>query len=100
MLSGGAMGGWTYDWLWGLSLLVLSVLMHAAGLGMIALGLKGAFARRTRQRSHHPVILFSGVVALTSLLLAILHAADASLWAVALVWLGAAPDFRRAIYFS
>ncbi len=40
------------------------------------------------------------VIGITSLLLTVLHALEASLWAVAYVVLGASPDFTHAVYFS
>jgi hypothetical protein len=43
---------------------------------------------------------FPAVIGITALLLAVLHGLEASLSAVAYVWLGAAPDFTNAVFFS
>ncbi|HEY2620179.1 MAG TPA: ion channel [Acetobacteraceae bacterium] len=75
---------------------------HAAGLALIGMGIaKGlGLMIEAPRHAHGRFILFSLVIGAASVLLALLHGIEASYWAAAYVWLGAAPDFRRAIYFS
>jgi hypothetical protein len=102
MLPAGTTGGWGSDWMWGISLITFSVVTHAAGLALIGIGMLKAFGRaiETPLRVNGRFILFALVVGVASVLLAVLHGLEASCWAVAYVWLGAASDYRRAIYFS
>jgi hypothetical protein len=93
-------GGWTYDWLWGISLIVGSAMLHAFGLTLIAQGMQSALDVAERFRSLRPLERFSAAITATSLSLVILHGLEAALWAVVLVWLDACPNFRSAIYFS
>ncbi len=94
-----ATGGWTDDWLWGLSLIVSSVVMHVFGLAMIGTCLVKVLPF-TQRRATHPLVVFSVAIGFAALLLALLHGVEASLWGATLVWLGAVTDFRSAIYFS
>jgi hypothetical protein len=94
--------GWSSDWMWGISLIALSVVTHAAGLALIAIGLIKILGpiNDSQLRLHRRFIFFSLVVGVTAVLLAVMHGIEASYWAISYVWLGALPDFRRAIYFS
>jgi hypothetical protein len=93
-------GEWTNDWMWGVLLIVASAMMHAFGLMVIALGVQKALDIAERFRSLRPLERFSAAIATTSLTLVILHGLEAALWAAVLVWLGACPDYKSAIYFS
>jgi hypothetical protein len=93
-------GGWTYDWLWGIALIVASAIIHGFGLMMIALGIQKALNVAERFRVLRPLERFFIAIAATSLSLVVLHGLEASLWALVLVWLDACPNFRSAIYFS
>ena len=46
MLPTGAAGFWVGDWVWGLLLVTLSLVVHAAGLGLIGVGLARSFGSR------------------------------------------------------
>ena len=98
MLPAATTVGWSDDWMWGLALIALSVVTHAAGLALIGVGLARVVGSmiETPSHAHRRLVLFS----VASVLLAMLHGVEASYWAAAYVWLGAATDFRRAIYFS
>ena len=102
MLPAATTVGWSDDWMWGLALIALSVVTHAAGLALIGVGLARVVGSmiETPSHIHRRFVLFSVVVGIASVLLAMLHGVEASYWAAAYVWLGAATDFRRAIYFS
>ena len=102
MLPADATVGWSDDWIWGISLIALSMVTHTAGLALISMSLAKCLGPMilSHRHAHGRFIFFSVVVGVTSVLLAMLHGLEASYWAAAYVWLGAAPDFRRAIYFS
>jgi ion channel len=93
-------GAWTYDWFWGIALIVGSAMLHAFGIMLIAQGMQNALDFAERFRSLRPLERFSAAVTAASLSLVILHGLEAALWAVVLVWLDACPDFKSAIYFS
>jgi hypothetical protein len=102
MLPANATVSWSDDWMWGILLIALSMVTHAIGLTLISMSLVRSFGSiiDASRRAHRRLILFSVVVGVTSVLLALLHGLEASYWAAMYVWLGAASDYRRAIYFS
>ena len=90
--------GWGADWMWGLPLIVLTVIIHVLGLGLIgqkAVGFASAIFER-----RHPTIVFVGIVGTTTLLATSLHALEAALWAFAYRILGALPDRGSAMLYS
>jgi hypothetical protein len=90
------------SWVWSLSLIALTIALHALVLVMMAL----MTARiRARLESRHfdmryaiPIVI--GVVAATGLLLAVLHGIEATIWAAAYLWLGAVGSPVDAILYS
>jgi len=102
MISAGEPGVWVADWVWGLLLVTMSLVVHAGGLGLIGLCLTRWFGRaiEAAQRGHDFLALFPAVIGITTLFVAFLHGLEASLWAIVYVWLGAFPDFAQAVYFS
>jgi hypothetical protein len=89
---------WSADWAWGIPLIVMTVVIHVLGLGLISrvmLGASGAIFQR-----RHSTALFTAVVGATTLLATCLHAIEASIWAGAYLLLGALPDRRSAMLFS
>jgi hypothetical protein len=90
------------DWGWGLSLITLTIAIHAVGVVIMAIV---AFRIRGRVETRNPglrhvipiVICMVGGV---GLLLAMLHAVEAAIWAAAYVWLGALDSPRDAILYS
>jgi hypothetical protein len=97
-----AVGVWTLDWVWGLAIITTSVMVHAAGLALIAIALTRLFGRAIdrSERGVGFIVTFATVIGFAALLLAILHGIEAMLWAVIYVALGAISDFSEAIYFS
>jgi hypothetical protein len=103
MHSADAIGVWTDDWIWGLVLITASLVLHATGLGLIAVTLMKIFGRVVVDRREHSVAFvfgFATVIGLAALLLAIMHGIEAMLWAAAYLALGAMPNFPEAVYFS
>lgn len=89
---------WSSDWAWGLPLIVLTVVIHALGLGLI--GRQAIDASSGVGQHRYPVTRFVIVVATTTLLATCLHGIEAIIWAKAFRLLGAAPDLKSAILYS
>ena len=91
--------GWSTDWVWGLPLIMLTVLIHVSGLGLISQRVVHGHVVRMIAR-HHPKIAFVVVVGVTTLLATCLHGIEAGIWAVAYRVLGAIVDSRHAMLYS
>jgi hypothetical protein len=90
---------WSADWAWGLPLIVLTVIIHVAGLGMISQKVvHGNVGRKIERR--RPKLAFVLVVGATTLLATCLHGLEAGIWAVAYAFLGALPGSRAAMLYS
>jgi hypothetical protein len=90
------------SWLWGLSLIVLTMAIHATAVVMLA------FVQvwiRIRLKALHVrlrnliAILICGVGAI-GLLLAVLHGMECGIWAAAYVWVGALDSPIDAVLYS
>ena len=91
------------DWIWGLLLIALTMVIHGTGVLCIALAdmrIRVRIERRMRLRPRHMLPFFIGVVALVGLLLAALHGIEAALWAAAYLWQGALNSPADAILYS
>ena len=91
-------GSWSADWAWGLPLIVLTVVIHVLGLGLVAQRAVGLSNRMATRR--HPMVVFVTVVGATTLFATCLHAFEAAIWASAYRLLGALPDERAAMLYS
>lgn len=89
---------WSDNWAWGMPIIVLTVLAHAFGLAFIHQ--YGVSRLATRPQMRRSSLVFAAIVGTTSLLLTVLHGAEAALWALAYVALGALGDARSAMLFS
>ena len=89
---------WTADWAWGLPLIVVTVVMHVFGLGLISQ--KAALAINRNLDRRYPTVAFMVIVGATTLLATCLHAAEAAVWAVAYRLLGALPDNSSSMLYS
>jgi hypothetical protein len=88
---------WNRDWVWGLPLIVLTVIIHVLGLGFLsqkAIILYGGLMKR------HTAGGFVAVMGATTLLASILHGIEAAIWALAYCFIGARPDFKSAMLYS
>jgi hypothetical protein len=88
---------WSGNWAWGVPLVLLTVLIHVLGLGLIRQRVLHASIRSTRR---HPTSVFVGVTGLTTLVATSLHAIEAVIWAAAYRLLGALPDYKTAVLYS
>jgi len=91
------------NWTWSLSLIVLTIVIHATGIAFMALVLYGIRDRiQTEgvwaQRRALPILI--GLIGATGLLLAVLHGIEAGIWAIAYRWLGALRSPEEAMLFS
>jgi hypothetical protein len=94
---------WTaQDWIWGLLLIVLTIVIHATGVVMMALvGVRIRIGLETQSLSlRHAVPIVIGVVGALGLLLAVLHGIEAAIWAAAYLWLGALDSPIDAMLYS
>ena len=89
---------WSTDWAWGLPLIVLTVVIHVLGLGLI--GHRAIHASSLVSKHRYPLTRFVIVVGTTTLLVTFLHGIEAILWAKAFRLLGALPDRQSAILYS
>ena len=90
------------DWTWGLSLIVLTIAIHAIGVVMMALvafRIRGQLETR-KLRLRDVILIVIGMVGVVGLLLAVLHGIEAAIWAAAYIWLGALDSPKDAILYS
>ena len=89
--------GWAADWAWGVPLIVLTVVIHVLGLTFIREKMF-RISQRGPQRQYNA--LFATVLATTTLLVTLLHGAEAAIWAAAYRLVHALPDNRSALLYS
>ena len=89
-------------WAWGLSLIGLTIAMHAMGVVMMALlGVRIRARLETRSLGlRHAVLILIGMVGAAGSLLAALHGIEAAIWAAAYLWLGALDSPLDAMVYS
>jgi hypothetical protein len=97
-LAIGGISTWTGDWLWGVPLILLNVTIHSAGLLAISWAVVEPIASRGPVR--FPGLRFAVVMGIAGLLVTMLHAVEAVIWAFAYIWLDAVPDARSAMLYS
>lgn len=89
---------WYVDWVWGIPLVLLTLLTHVFGLSFIIsdkrLFTDSDFIRR------HPHASFMVVMGITTLVAIGLHAFEAAVWAYAYCLIGALPEFKSAMLYS
>ena len=91
------------SWAWGLSLIALTMGVHATGIVIMAIAMLNIRSRVEAQSSlrfGHLLAVLIGVIAVVGLLLAVLHGIEAGMWAVAFWWLGALNSPADAILYS
>jgi hypothetical protein len=89
---------WNGNWAWALPLIIVTLIVHVAGLALINLRLVRALSHA---RVHHRFFsTFVSVMSVTALMAILLLAFEATLWAAAYRGLGALPDGRTAMLYS
>jgi hypothetical protein len=91
--------GWSADWVWGLALIVLTVLIHVSDLGLISHSIVHSSVGRMIER-RHPRVAFVVAVGAMTLLATCLHGIEADIWALTYRFLGALSDFRTSMLYS
>jgi hypothetical protein len=89
---------WNVDWAWSLALIVVTVMIHVIGLGLLQLRVVRTAARLFEHRRF--ILLFAPAMAVTVFSVTILHVVEGLIWAGAYRYLGALPDIRSAVLFS
>jgi len=90
--------GWENSWLWGVPLVVTTVVFHVLCLGLIDRGVTSVLERTGIGRpSLMRFVLVMGSVAFVATLL---HGIEASIWGLAFVVLGAVPSVAPAMLYS
>jgi hypothetical protein len=90
---------WSADWIWGLPLIVSTVIVHVLGLGFIsqkAIQIHSGIERRR----HYPHFTLALVLGSATLLATVLHALETGIWALAYCGLGALSDFPSSMLYS
>lgn len=89
-------------WLWGLSLIVLTMAIHATAVVMLAFaGMRIRVRLETRGLKVGSLIaIVICVVGAIGLLLAVLHGIECVIWAAAYLWLGAIDSSMDALFYS
>ena len=88
------------NWTWGLSLIVLTIAIHAIGVVALAIVSLRIHVRITNRRLGLRYVIVIGLVAAAGLLLAVLHGIESAIWAAAYLWLGAIDLPLDAILYS
>jgi len=89
---------WVAEWAWSLPLILLTVVIHVFGLGLINERVVRALSRSVDRRRLVP--LFALVMGVAILLVTALHAIEGASWAAAYRFLGAVPDAKSAMLYS
>jgi hypothetical protein len=89
---------WTADWAWSLPLILLTVVIHVFGLGLINERVVRTLSRSVDRRRLIP--LFALVMGVAVLLITALHGIEGVAWAAAYWFLGAVPDAKSAMLYS
>jgi len=89
---------WVAEWAWSLPLILLTVVIHVFGLGLINERVVRALSRSVDRRRLVP--LFALVMGVAVLLVTGLHAIEGVAWAVAYRFVGAVPDAKSAMLYS
>ena len=88
---------WGGDWIWGLPILVGTIVFHVSMFILIEIAVARFVTRQDVPASFGGLTF---VIAVVSLAAAVLHAVEAAVWSGVFVVLGAIPDLHAAILYS
>ena len=91
------------NWVWGWSLIALTITIHAGGVALMAfltMGIRVRLERANRLKSRHMFAIVIGLIGSVGTLLAVLHGIEAAVWAAAYWWLGALNSAAEALLYS
>ena len=83
------------DWLWGVPLVVITVIFHVMGLGLLDRGVTMLFATKWFGRAS--LFRFVVITGLSAFVATFLHAVEAVIWAYSYILIGALPGPRVAM---
>jgi hypothetical protein len=89
---------WIADWVWGVPLIVVTLIIHVVVLGITTQ--RAIVLLDGGARGRPSVRAAAMVMALVTILATILHALEAGIWALAYCALGAIDTFKAAMLFS
>jgi hypothetical protein len=89
-------GAWNANWAWSLPLIVLNVVIHVVGLGLINESIVHVLSG-AQSRGRFVLMFALSVAALSA---TVLHGIEAATWATTYRLLGALPDTRSAMLYS
>jgi hypothetical protein len=89
---------WIADWGWGVPLIVVTVIFHVLGLGLVQNEVERCLRSFGRLRAR--LRTFVAMMGVTVLLATLLHAGEAAIWAEAYLHLGALSEVRSAMLYS
>jgi hypothetical protein len=89
---------WSADWAWGLPLIVVNVVIHVLGLGLIDQRVTHVTTGTIMRR--HPTLGFALIMGATTLLASLMHGMEVGIWAVAYRLLDAIRDNKSAMLYS
>jgi hypothetical protein len=92
------MPAWHADWAWSLPLIVVNVVIHVLGLGVINERIVGVLSDAVNRR--HYTASFVVIMGAAALVVTLLHGFEGTVWAAAYRLLGALPDNRSAMLYS
>ncbi len=91
-------GTWRTDWICGMLLIFLTVVIHISGLGVLNRTAVQIFRRiKSRRHSSTDFVVFMGAL---TLLASSLHVVEIFIWAAAYRFLDALSDTRSAVLYS
>lgn len=90
------------NWTWGLSLIVLTLAIHATGVACMALAMQSVRIRLASRSLglRHVFAILIGSIGARGLLLVVVLGIEAAVWATACLWLGALDSSEDAILYS
>ena len=97
-MNAASMAVWSSDWAWSVPLIVLTVVIHVLGLGLINEWVMSVLRPALKRR--HLMSIFVAVMGVTVTLVTLLHGLEGTTWAAAYRLLGALPDTRSAMLYS
>jgi hypothetical protein len=89
---------WNGNWAWSLPLIVVTVIFHVIGLGLLNARLVNILAIVKGSRNH--LYVFAFVMGVATIWATALHALEAGIWATAYRLLGALPTNKEALFYS
>lgn len=101
LIEVGTLGTWLADWVWGLLLVTITLVVHAVGIAVIGALLSRRFGGAAAAgQARWSLGRFAAGIAAVTLMLALLHGLEAAIWMAAYLALGAADTARDGLFIS